>query len=329
MGFPHSIVDDRAWHRSGGAVGRLVRRALLLALVVGLIGVMAPARSDVAAAGGGVVATDLLNLRAEPGTWAVIVTQLPYGEWVDLLSEPTADGWYQVGYGGLTGWVYGGYLSIGGSAGWAPWPEPTAEAALGGAGTVATAWVSTDGVNVRSAPEGSAGVVDTIPQGSAVTVVGGEVGGYLPIEHWSGQGWVASEVVSYSGPTGPERWIDINRSNSMVTLYEGEQAIAAYWGSLGFDPSDAGFFATAVGSYRVYEKYGALSWTTWGRAWVRHWVAFDPARLNGFHSFSMDASGALIPGGDGPTGGCIAMDPAAVEHLFSFASVGTRVEVHW
>ena len=126
-----------------------------------------------------------------------------------------------------------------------------------------------------------------------------------------------------------ERWVDVDRTTQMVTLYEGDIVVAAYWAAMGSDPSDDGFFATAIGTYSVYEKYGGLSWTNWGGAWVGDWVGFDPARLNGFHTYAMDTAGQVIPGGDGPTGGCVALAPAAADELFAFVSVGTRVEVHY
>jgi len=113
-----------------------------------------------------------------------------------------------------------------------------------------------------------------------------------------------------------------------VTLYEGDVAVAGYWAAMGSDSSDDGFFATAVGTHYVYEKYGGLSWTDWVGAWVGAWVGFDPARLNGFHTYLLDMAGQVIPGGDGPTGGCVALAPAAADQLFAFVSVGTRVEVH-
>jgi hypothetical protein len=125
-----------------------------------------------------------------------------------------------------------------------------------------------------------------------------------------------------------ERWVDVDRTTQTVTLYEGDIALATYWAAMGSDPSDDGFFATAVGTYYVYEKTGGLSWTDWGGAWVADWVGFDPARLNGFHTYSMDGTGRVIPGGDGPTGGCVALAPAAADQVFAFVAVGTRVEVH-
>ena len=42
----------------------------------------------------------------------------------------------------------------------------------------------------------------------------------------------------------------------------------------------------------------------------------------------MDASGNVLPDGDGLTGGCVALAPAAADQLFAFVAVGTRVVVH-
>ena len=338
-------------------LAEISRRLIVVAVVVALTGVTAPIEPTSAAQGVATVDADALNVRAEPGTWAWVIAQLGYGEPVTVISGPTEDGWYQVQHGGITGWVHGWYILIGGAPGWAPLEElapiettaspavddptpndpgpiafeqPAAwDPSLGVGGTGGAAWVATDGLNVRAAPKGDAGVIDVFRPGDAVTVIGGSVDGYVPVEHWSGAAWVWGAFLSYDAPPGPEHWIDVNRTSQMVTLYEGDQPIASYWGAMGLEQSDGGFFATAMGTFYVYEKYADLSWTDWGGAWVRHWVAFDPERLNGFHSYSMDANGQVIHGGDGPTGGCVALAPWAAEHLFSFVQLGSRVEVHW
>ena len=337
MKVPRFLVPSRSLHHPSGRRQRLSFIALcgLLVVVVAAGAGLAPpaARAQETPA---VIATDALNLRGEPGTWSGVMSRMWNGEPVTVIGGPTADGWYQVRYGDLVGWSYGGYLWINGAPGWAPWEEtagawqsPVAAPlpAVGGPG--GTAWVATDGLNVRAAPGETAGVVDVIRGGEPVTIVGGPVGGYVPIEHWTGQGWVASSLLGAAAPATPERWADINRSTQIVTLYEGSMPVASYWGAMGRDQSDDGFFATANGTYYVYEKYRDLSWTVWGNAWVRNWIAFDPARLNGFHSYSMDASGSVITDGDGPTGGCIALAPAASAHVFDFLPFGARVEVHW
>src|SRR5215217_3940502 len=212
--------------RAGGAVGWLVAIAVVIAVTVGM-----PTGSR--AEGGASVAAPLLNLRAEPGTWAPVVGQLWQGEALALLAGPTPDAWYQVQAGDQTGWAYGDLLAL-------------------------------DGTGDALSP-----------------------------------GWLGS-------PDSAERWVDVDRTTQTVTLYEGDVAVAGYWAAMGSDASDDGFFATAVGTYYVYEKYGGLSWTDWGGAWVGDWVGFDPNRLNGFHTYLLDMAGQVIPGGDGPTGGCVA-----------------------
>ena len=68
-----------------------------------------------------------------------------------------------------------------------------------------------------------------------------------------------------------------------VTLYEGDVPVASYWAAMGSDPSDDGFFATAVGPHSVYEKFGA-ELVRLGGAWAGDWVVFDPARLDGLRA---------------------------------------------
>lgn len=197
-------------------------------------------------------------------------------------------------------------------------------------------------LNLRTEPGLWAPVVDQLWQGERLTLLAGPTpDDWYQVQAGDRTGWAYGGLLALDGATaavgqgsaGPadsaERWVDVDRTTQMVTLYEGGVAVAAYWASMGSDPSDDGFFATAIGTYWVYEKYGGLSWTDWGGAWVGDWVGFDPVRLNGFHTYAMDPAGQVIPGGDGPTGGCVALAPAAADQLFAFVSVGTRVEVHY
>ncbi|MEA2513222.1 MAG: hypothetical protein QOJ59_2709 [Thermomicrobiales bacterium] len=223
---------------------RLLSVLLTLAAIALIAGVVPPV--VVRAATTAEIGTDALNLRDAPGTWGDVLAVMGWGESVEVLSGPTEDGWYEVSFGGETGWAFGDYLAF-------------------------------DGV----------------------------------------------------GGSSFDRWIDVNRSTQEVTLYEGDVAVASYWGSLGWDQSDDGYYATATGTYYVYGKWSDLSWTDYGQAFITDWVAFDPERNNGFHSWSLDGDGNVIAGGDGPTGGCVALEPWAAEAVYDFAEVGMRVEVHW
>lgn len=205
-----------------------------------------------------------------------------------------------------------------------------------------SAAVAVPGLNLRTEPGTWAPIVGQLSQGDPVALLAGPTAdGWYQIQAGDQNGWAFGDFLALDGAAGPtgqggpsspvgsaQRWVDVDRTTQMVTLYEGDVAVAAYWAAMGSDPSDDGFFATAVGTYYVYEKIGGLSWTDWGGAWVGAWIGFDPTRLNGFHTYSMDETGQVLPGGDGLTGGCVALDPPAADHLFAFVDIGTRVEVH-
>jgi uncharacterized protein YraI len=290
-----------------------------------LVAFMALSMSPQTSRGEGVayVNTDVLNLRDGPGTWATILDKMWQGEAVDVLAGPTADGWYQVSYHGEVGWAFEDYLAIDGTGG-----GDVSAAGVGGFGQ--SAWVATDRLNVRAGASLDAQVVDLLTQGEQVTVTGGEDNGFVPVIAHGVSAWVWNGFLSYDGPSnpGPEHWIDVNRSTQTVTLYSGDQALASYWAAMGYDKSAHGFYSTAIGTYYVYAKYEPLSWTDWGKVYIKDWVAFDPQRDNGFHSFSMDKNGNVLPHGDGATGGCIATAPDAAAEIYDFAQIGTRVEIH-
>lgn len=212
-------------------------------------------------------------------------------------------------------------------------PAPVAAASDG--------YIDTDVLNLRESPGTDGSIIAVMWEGEPVTVyegtyydgwylidyqgqVGWANGGYLSINGI--RGWASEQVVA--GPAA-ERWIDFDRSSQTVTLYEGDFAVASYWGAIGWDTSADGFFATALGTYYVYSKYEPVSWSDWGQTYIRYWVGYDPARSNGFHSYSVDANGDVVPGGDGETGGCIALDLGAAAAVFDFATIGMRVEIHW
>lgn len=274
-------------------------------------------------AGDAYVDTDVLNLRDGPGTWASVIDKMWQGESLNVLDGPTDDGWYEVEYYGEVGWAYGGYLSVGGEEGWY-------EAQDGVGGSYSTAWVDTDLLNMRTGASTGSDVIDLLSEGEEISVTGGERNGFVPVVAHGIDAWVWSGYLSWDGPSAsePEHWIDVDRSSQTVTLYAGEDAVDSFWAAMGYDHSDSGFFSTAVGEYYVYSKYAPIAWTDWGNTYIEYWVAFDPDRSNGFHSYSLDADGNVLPNGDGNTGGCIATAPWAAEEIYDFADIGTRVEIH-
>lgn len=253
-----------------------------------------------------------------------------------------------------------------------------------------TAVVATDALNVRDGASLDAPVIDTLPLGSELEVLGVARNGFTPVRHGSGQAWMATAFLAVSGssptmspavrsedpvlpekpgtiepdpPTEPpavtaqqpppveaddasntepvipdppvedavvsERWIDVDRSTGIVTLHEGQMAVATYQGKIGKDPSADGFYSTAVGTFHVYSMNRELTETPFAEGvYLTDWVGFDPVRSNGFHSPVRDEWGNVQPVQSPTTLGCVRLDADAAVAVFEFSSIGMRVEIH-
>ena len=345
-------LGGRPRHGNGWSEAKATRgvgsRVLLVALVLSaLVGsLVGPAPRAAEAVWGATVATSSLNVRAGAGTWAEVLGSLPYGTWVRVVSGPVDGAWYEIRGSGLVGWAHGGHLNFEGDGAGAASPPPPATDRPASGGS--TAWVDTAGLVVRQSADLTGLELDTLAYGTQVTVLAAEINGFMPIAYGGGAAYVWAGYLRWDGggsggqgaaapagpaapaaPSGPERWIDVDRSSGLVTLYEGGAVWGTYWGSMGWDQSEDGFFATANGTYEVFAKERGLHWTPWGQTFIRFYVAFDPARSNGFHTYSLDANGNMVGSGQMPTGGCVAFLPEFAEIVFDFARIGTRVEVHW
>src|SRR5262249_3924686 len=124
-----------------------------------------------------------------------------------------------------------------------------------------------------------------------------------------------------------EYWIDVNRSSTLVNLFIGDTVVDTFPASLGVDQGE-GFYATASGTYYIYDRDPDLSYTPYANAYIMYWAGFDPYRNNGFHAWTMDAYGNVIDGGWGATGGCVATRPDFAAVIYDFTFLGMRVEIH-
>jgi hypothetical protein len=239
------------------------------------------------------VSTDAVNLRAAPSTESAILDVLPHGT-VVTVTGASRDGFTPVEYNGTGAWMYAEYLSSESA-------EPhdlgltvqNARAAEPESSTAETApppvTEPTDNTRVRE-PEAPA-LNELAPQG--------------------------------------EHWIDVDRGTATVTLYIGDTPVKSFSARIGRDPSDDGFFSTAVGTYHVFAMNAGLNSTPFVEdVYMTHFVGFDPERHNGFHSPIRDASGAILPSQNPTTLGCVRLDEAAAAEVYAFAYIGMRVEVH-
>lgn len=330
------LADASFGARSGVSrdrVRRLGTAALLLVVLMAGLGMIHPAPASAGQAG--TINADGVSLLADLNDHSVIGTMYA-GERVDIFWGPES-GLYQIRYYGTVGWVWAEFLTPDGSdssgdgegQGGATAPLPSSGSA---------AWVNTDSLNVRADASSSAAVWDSFDHGTQVDVMGDGVNGFVPISYYGATAWVAAEFLSSNGPGAApaaaaaapqaERWIDVNRTTGLVTLFEGDAAVAQYWGSMGYDRSDGGFNSTATGSFRVYRVHQPLHYTAYADAYITDWVGFDSDRFNGFHSWTRDANGNVLPNGAGLTAGCVGLEPSAARAVYDFSFVGMRVEVH-
>lgn len=276
-----------------------------------------------------------------------VIDYLQAGDRVDIFWGP--DNWmYEIHFNGTVGWIWAEFLDVdGGGGGSTAGSQSDTSTAPTSSVWAWSAWamVDADSLNVRADASSSAAVLDKFGPGEWVEVIGNDVNGFSPINYYGQVGWVAAKYLSWDGTythasvgqTGGgsdantasgEHWIQVNGSTGEVNLMIGNSVYATYWGSVGFDTSADGFYSTASGTFYVYAMWEPLGYTKWADAYITHWIAYDSYRSNGFHSYSKDVNGNVLPNGGGKTGGCVALPGGAIQAVYDFAYIGMRVEVY-
>ena len=290
-------------------------RRTLLASAAGLALGGARQRSTIAGPVYEVLATSAwdhaVDVRRKPDSGKKLAGSLAPGTVVRLLSGPNAEGMYNVQStvdAKLVGWVQVDALIFTQTA------RATIDTALyAGAGDW-TGWVS------------------EVRHGFVLELRGAPTDGYVFARLGDAYGWAPLSALepSWLPPTNPyaESWIDVNRSSSQVNLMIGDTPIETFSASMSSETGD-GFYSTAPGTYQIFNRQEGLHYTPYAKAYIMYWAGFDPYRENGFHSWTMDANGYVIPGGSGATAGCVATAPEDAATIYHFTWVGMRVEIHW
>ena len=129
-------------------------------------------------------------------------------------------------------------------------------------------------------------------------------------------------------PPTTGRWIDVDVTRFEVQLMEGNKVLQTIGPvAVGAQIDTGAYESTQTGLFHVYEKNADLTYDPPYNTYISHWVAFDPDKDNGFHSFLKDASGNVVDASTGRiSNGCIRS--AEVETIFNFAEIGMAVLVH-
>lgn len=137
-----------------------------------------------------------LNFRTGPGVGNSIISVLPRGTSVTILSEQ--NGWYKISCQGKEGWVCGRYIDLGGEKDTTPPPkEPEEPEKKEG---YITAQV---GLNVRSGPGVGNARIGTLTNGAKI-VIKGEQDGWYKISYQGKEGWVSAKYVNLGKPPWEE-----------------------------------------------------------------------------------------------------------------------------
>jgi hypothetical protein len=132
-----------------------------------------------------------------------------------------------------------------------------------------------------------------------------------------------------AGPPTTGRWIDVDVTNYMVRLMDGASVLQQI-GPVGVGVQiDTGeYLSTQTGLFAVHTKYEALAYDAPFDTYISHWIGFDAAKDNGFHSLLKDANGAVVDASTGRvSNGCIRVGD--IEAVFAFAEIGMPVYVHF
>ena len=134
---------------------------------------------------GGGTTTTAVNFRTGAGTGNSIIATLPAGTAV-IVQESAGNGWYKVIYNGTTGYISGDYLKISTTA----------------SGSFGTGTVTASSVNFRSGASLNAGIIGSLSNGAAVTIIGVN-GNWYQVQANGQTGYVSSDYIKVGGSAAP------------------------------------------------------------------------------------------------------------------------------
>ncbi|MCL5958796.1 MAG: L,D-transpeptidase family protein [Chloroflexi bacterium] len=199
-----------------------------------------------------------------------------------------------------------------------------------------TGYVSTDVLNVRSAPSAASTVIDVLYYGDPVAIVD-EVAGeggtwYETISGWYvSSAYISSQVPSgsaggaVSGMTG--RWIDVDLSNQTATAFVGDAPQYTAYVTTGKPGHE-----TPTGTYYIFSRVynETMLSTVPGDEYYLENVYFTQYFAGGGYALHYNYWQPASVFGNTPTShGCVGMDYGAAAYFWDFADYGTPVVIHY
>ncbi len=149
------------------------------------------AQSASASANATVTGGATVNVRSGPGTGYSRVTMVAEGKRVAILSQ--SDDWYQVSFGGTTGYIFSDFLTPDGSAASKPASQTASQSVDKSVGNATVVGGGT--INVRSGPGTGYGRVTMVGEGKRVTALD-QCGGWYRISFGSTTGYILGDYLT-------------------------------------------------------------------------------------------------------------------------------------
>ena len=145
---------------------------------------------------GAAQSTTNLNLRSGAGTSFSVIDVIPAGGQVQLTGS-RQNNFAQVTYNGIQGWASLDFLTTGGGSGSSPAvPEDTDSGTASGAAGTATVNGS---LNLRASASTGAQIIDVMPGGVQVQVLGPRQNGFAQVTYNGSQGWAFAQYLTIGG----------------------------------------------------------------------------------------------------------------------------------
>ena len=124
-------------------------------------------------------------------------------------------------------------------------------------------------------------------------------------------------------------WIDVDVTTFVVRLMDGESVVREITPvGVGVQIDTGEYASTQTGLFYVNSKIEPLAYDAPYNTYISHWVGFDAAKANGFHSFLKDVNGTVVDASTGRvSNGCIRTGEP--EAIYAYAEIGMPVWVHW